>query len=179
MLFIHSWSVIRELYFYQDDLGALEPSRNLLKTIKWCVRIKRTHSNMSKDIQLPGRNRFWRLGSLGTFVALALAAVPLAPGAPVGLVEEPSVQIPPLLPACSSSISAAFASGAISASPRQRTPAEKSPLLRRGLCRRPHQSQTAWRRLAASIQVGLESVILIGLAEGKEPKVFCQVGMPP
>ena len=34
MLFIHSWNVIRELYFYQDDLGALEPLRNSLKTVK-------------------------------------------------------------------------------------------------------------------------------------------------
>jgi len=32
MLFIHSWSTARPLYFYQDDLGALEPQRaNLAK----------------------------------------------------------------------------------------------------------------------------------------------------
>ena len=31
--FIHSWAVSRELYFYQDDLGALEPLRAQLKTV--------------------------------------------------------------------------------------------------------------------------------------------------
>ena len=35
MLFIHSWSPAnRELYFYQEDLGELEPFRNNLKTIQ-------------------------------------------------------------------------------------------------------------------------------------------------
>jgi len=34
MRFIHSWSVNYELYFYQDDLGALEPQRASLKTVK-------------------------------------------------------------------------------------------------------------------------------------------------
>jgi prepilin-type N-terminal cleavage/methylation domain-containing protein len=31
--FIHSWAPNRELYFYQDDLGALEPYRASLKTV--------------------------------------------------------------------------------------------------------------------------------------------------
>jgi hypothetical protein len=31
--FIHSWAVGRELYFYQDDLGVLEPQRAQLKTV--------------------------------------------------------------------------------------------------------------------------------------------------
>jgi hypothetical protein len=31
--FIHSWSAGRELYFWQDDLGALEPQRAALKTV--------------------------------------------------------------------------------------------------------------------------------------------------
>ena len=31
--FIHSWAVNRELYFYQDDLGALEPQRAQLLTV--------------------------------------------------------------------------------------------------------------------------------------------------
>ena len=34
MRFIHSWSTTRELYFYQDDLGALEPQRNSLKKVE-------------------------------------------------------------------------------------------------------------------------------------------------
>jgi type II secretory pathway pseudopilin PulG len=34
MRFIHSWSTTRELYFYQDDLGVLEPQRNLLKKVQ-------------------------------------------------------------------------------------------------------------------------------------------------
>ena len=34
MRFIHSWSTTRELYFYQDDLGELEPKRNLLKKVE-------------------------------------------------------------------------------------------------------------------------------------------------
>jgi prepilin-type N-terminal cleavage/methylation domain-containing protein len=34
MRFIHSWSATRELYFYQDDLGALEPKRDLLKKVQ-------------------------------------------------------------------------------------------------------------------------------------------------
>jgi type II secretory pathway pseudopilin PulG len=34
MRFIHSWSPTRELYFYQDDLGALEPQRNSLKKVE-------------------------------------------------------------------------------------------------------------------------------------------------
>ena len=33
MYFIHSWSVQRELYFYQDDLGALEPQKASLKRV--------------------------------------------------------------------------------------------------------------------------------------------------
>jgi hypothetical protein len=33
MMFIHSWSVGRELYFFQDDLGALEPYRANLKKV--------------------------------------------------------------------------------------------------------------------------------------------------
>jgi prepilin-type N-terminal cleavage/methylation domain-containing protein len=33
MMFIHSWSVGRELYFYQEDLGALEPYRAALKKV--------------------------------------------------------------------------------------------------------------------------------------------------
>ena len=33
MLFIHSWSTARELYFYQEDLGALEPYRAQLKVV--------------------------------------------------------------------------------------------------------------------------------------------------
>ncbi len=31
--FIHSWAAGRELYFYQDDLGLLEPQRSQLKTV--------------------------------------------------------------------------------------------------------------------------------------------------
>jgi hypothetical protein len=27
MVFVHSWSVVRELYIYRDDLGILEPLR--------------------------------------------------------------------------------------------------------------------------------------------------------
>ena len=35
MMFIHSWNPSsRELYFYQEDLGALEPYRKFLKTIQ-------------------------------------------------------------------------------------------------------------------------------------------------
>jgi hypothetical protein len=34
MLFIHSWNVVRELYIYQDDLGALEPQRGSLKRVQ-------------------------------------------------------------------------------------------------------------------------------------------------
>ena len=34
LLFIHTWSSPRELYFYQEDLGALEPQRGSLKTAK-------------------------------------------------------------------------------------------------------------------------------------------------
>ena|ERR1035437_9294407 len=34
MRFIHSWSTTRELYFYQDDLGVLEPQRNALKKVE-------------------------------------------------------------------------------------------------------------------------------------------------
>ena len=30
MYFLHSWNSGRELYFYQEDLGALEPMRNRL-----------------------------------------------------------------------------------------------------------------------------------------------------
>lgn len=33
MLFIHSWNAARELYFFQDDLGALEPFRASLKKV--------------------------------------------------------------------------------------------------------------------------------------------------
>ena len=33
MYFIHSWGVGRELYFYQDDLGALQPFRASLKKV--------------------------------------------------------------------------------------------------------------------------------------------------
>jgi hypothetical protein len=33
MYFIHSWNVGRELYFYQEDLGALEPQRASLKKV--------------------------------------------------------------------------------------------------------------------------------------------------
>ena len=33
MMFIHSWAVNRELYFYQEDLGALEPHRASLKKV--------------------------------------------------------------------------------------------------------------------------------------------------
>jgi prepilin-type N-terminal cleavage/methylation domain-containing protein len=33
MLFIHSWSNARPLYFYQEDLGALEPQRASLETV--------------------------------------------------------------------------------------------------------------------------------------------------
>ncbi|MEI6078976.1 MAG: prepilin-type N-terminal cleavage/methylation domain-containing protein [Verrucomicrobiota bacterium] len=33
MYFIHSWAVGRELYFYQEDLGALEPYRASLKKV--------------------------------------------------------------------------------------------------------------------------------------------------
>ena len=32
--FIHSWSTTRELYFYQEDLGVLEPKRNALKKVE-------------------------------------------------------------------------------------------------------------------------------------------------
>jgi prepilin-type N-terminal cleavage/methylation domain-containing protein len=35
MMFIHSWSTTRVLYFYQDDLGALAPHQNLLKTVQY------------------------------------------------------------------------------------------------------------------------------------------------
>jgi len=31
MLFVHSWSVTRELYIYQDNLGDLESQRSSLK----------------------------------------------------------------------------------------------------------------------------------------------------
>jgi prepilin-type N-terminal cleavage/methylation domain-containing protein len=34
MLFIHSWSTARALYFYQEDLGVLEPQRASLATVK-------------------------------------------------------------------------------------------------------------------------------------------------
>ena len=35
MMFIHSWAPnSRELYFWQDDLGQLEPARNNLKRIQ-------------------------------------------------------------------------------------------------------------------------------------------------
>ena len=34
LLFIHTWTSPRELYFYQEDLGALEPQRAALKTVK-------------------------------------------------------------------------------------------------------------------------------------------------
>jgi prepilin-type N-terminal cleavage/methylation domain-containing protein len=34
MMFIHSWSTIRELYIYQEDLGKLEPQRASLKTVQ-------------------------------------------------------------------------------------------------------------------------------------------------
>ena len=34
MLFIHSWSTARPLYFYQEDLGALESQRANLSTVK-------------------------------------------------------------------------------------------------------------------------------------------------
>jgi len=33
MLFIHSWNVSQELYFYQEDLGALEANRVQLKVV--------------------------------------------------------------------------------------------------------------------------------------------------
>jgi prepilin-type N-terminal cleavage/methylation domain-containing protein len=33
MMFIHSWGVTRELYFFQEDLGALEPYRASLKKV--------------------------------------------------------------------------------------------------------------------------------------------------
>ncbi|MEK7781629.1 MAG: prepilin-type N-terminal cleavage/methylation domain-containing protein [Verrucomicrobiota bacterium] len=33
MLFLHTWASPRELYFYQDDLGALEPQRASLKKV--------------------------------------------------------------------------------------------------------------------------------------------------
>ena len=33
MMFIHSWAVGRELYFYQEDLGALGPQRASLKKV--------------------------------------------------------------------------------------------------------------------------------------------------
>ena len=33
MLFIHSWNVSQELYFYQEDLGALEANRAQLKAV--------------------------------------------------------------------------------------------------------------------------------------------------
>ena len=33
LYFIHSWNVGRELYFYQDDLGALEPYKASLKKV--------------------------------------------------------------------------------------------------------------------------------------------------
>jgi prepilin-type N-terminal cleavage/methylation domain-containing protein len=35
MMFIHSWSTGRPLYFYQDDLGAMEPSRPNLTVVKY------------------------------------------------------------------------------------------------------------------------------------------------
>lgn len=34
MMFVHSWNITRELYIYQDDLGALEPQRALLKRVR-------------------------------------------------------------------------------------------------------------------------------------------------
>jgi prepilin-type N-terminal cleavage/methylation domain-containing protein len=34
MVFVHSWSVVRELYIYQDDLGILEPLRASLKRVQ-------------------------------------------------------------------------------------------------------------------------------------------------
>ena len=34
MLFVHSWNVVRELYIYQEDLGALEPQRASLKRVQ-------------------------------------------------------------------------------------------------------------------------------------------------
>jgi prepilin-type N-terminal cleavage/methylation domain-containing protein len=34
MMFLHTWTTPRELYFYQEDLGALEPQRASLKTVK-------------------------------------------------------------------------------------------------------------------------------------------------
>jgi prepilin-type N-terminal cleavage/methylation domain-containing protein len=34
MMFIHTWNSPRELYFYQDDLGALESQRGALKTVQ-------------------------------------------------------------------------------------------------------------------------------------------------
>ena len=33
MMFIHSWAANRELYFFQEDLGALEPYRASLKKV--------------------------------------------------------------------------------------------------------------------------------------------------
>jgi type II secretory pathway pseudopilin PulG len=33
MMFIHSWNTTRELYIYQEDLGALEPQRRNLKKV--------------------------------------------------------------------------------------------------------------------------------------------------
>jgi prepilin-type N-terminal cleavage/methylation domain-containing protein len=34
MVFVHSWNVVRELYIWQEDLGALEPQRANLKKVK-------------------------------------------------------------------------------------------------------------------------------------------------
>ena len=34
MLFIHSWSTGRPLYFYQEDLGVLEPQRGNLAKVQ-------------------------------------------------------------------------------------------------------------------------------------------------
>jgi prepilin-type N-terminal cleavage/methylation domain-containing protein len=34
MRFIHSWSTTRQLFFYQDDLGVLEPKRDLLMKVE-------------------------------------------------------------------------------------------------------------------------------------------------
>ena len=33
MVFVHSWSTLRELYIWQDDLGVLEPQRSSLKHV--------------------------------------------------------------------------------------------------------------------------------------------------
>ena len=35
MMFIHSWSETRKLYFYQDDLGELEPMRSLVLKVQY------------------------------------------------------------------------------------------------------------------------------------------------